>query len=104
MLVPCCAARCLLNREFFEYRSQRGLRTVYHKGSLARPIAAKMLCRYAGLTQREVADVFEIKTGAAVSTQLKRLKEAAAYRPDVAPLLKRTDRRVRQLLRSTFKF
>jgi len=69
----------------------------YHKGSLARPIAAKMLCKYGGLTQRAVAQTFGIKTGAAVSIQLKRLREAAG-RPAVKRLLRRIDRRIRNAL------
>ena len=69
----------------------------YHRDSLIRPIAAKMLCKYGGLTQREVADLFGIKSGAAVSIQLKRLKETAANRPDVARLLGRLDRQLQKL-------
>ena len=48
------------------------------RGSLLRPIAAKMLCQYAGLTQRQAADLLGLSTGAAVSMQLKSLAAAAA--------------------------
>jgi len=41
--------------------------------SLARPLAAKALCDYAGLTQREVAGLFGLSSGGAVSKQLARL-------------------------------
>lgn len=42
------------------------------KSSLRR-VAARFLCRYAGLTQREVTDVLKIGTGAAISCQLRKL-------------------------------
>jgi len=48
------------------------------KGSLLRPVTAKMLCRYAGLTQRQAGELLDLSTGAAVSIQLKRLAAAAA--------------------------
>jgi len=48
------------------------------KGSLLRPITAKMLCRYSGLTQRQAGELLDLSTGAAVSIQLKRLAAAAA--------------------------
>jgi putative transposase len=41
--------------------------------SIARPVAARMLCKHAGLNQREAADVLGYGTGAAVSYQLKKL-------------------------------
>jgi len=50
------------------------------KGSPLRPITAKMLCRYAGLTQRQTADVLGLSTGATVSMQLKTPRAAAEAR------------------------
>ena len=47
------------------------------RDSLARPLAAKALCEYAGLTQREIADVFHLSSGGAVSKQLARLSTLA---------------------------
>ena len=41
--------------------------------SLARPLAAKALCDYSGMTQREVAKLFNLSSGTAVSKQLARL-------------------------------
>ena len=35
-----------------------------------------MLCRHAGLTQREAAELLNLATGAAVSAQLKKLPQA----------------------------
>jgi putative transposase len=43
------------------------------RGGWVRPVAARMLCRYSGLTQREVAEMLKLKTGAAVSAQMRRL-------------------------------
>ncbi len=43
------------------------------RDSLVRPLAAKALCDYSGLTQREVADIFNLSSGAAVSKQLAKL-------------------------------
>ena len=48
------------------------------RGSLLRPITAKMLCRYSGLTQRQAGEFLNLSTGAAVSIQLKTLAAAAA--------------------------
>ena len=46
------------------------------RGSPLRPVAARMLCRHAGLTQREAAELLDLSTGAAVSLQLKKLAQA----------------------------
>jgi REP element-mobilizing transposase RayT len=48
-----------------------------------RALLAKALVEQAGLTQREAAEVMGLKTGAAVSIQLRRLREAV---PQDAPL------------------
>jgi len=46
-------------------------------------VLAKALVEHAGMTQREPAGVMGLKTGAAVSIQLRRLQEAL---PEEAPL------------------
>jgi putative transposase len=48
---------------------------VRHRDSIVRPVAAKALCDYSGLTQREVAVVLNLTSGTAVSKQLRRLGE-----------------------------
>ena len=48
------------------------LRKTQYK-SCARPVAARMLCKYAGMNQRGAADELGYGTGASVSYQLKRL-------------------------------
>ncbi len=44
------------------------------RNSILRGIAARVLCRFAGLTQREAAGVLGMKTGAAVGQHLERLR------------------------------
>ena len=44
-------------------------------GSLARPVAALMLRKHAGLTQRDAGKVLGYGTGAAVSLQLRRVRD-----------------------------
>ena len=38
-------------------------------------LAARMLCKYAGLTQRDAAQVLGVNSGAAVSSQQRKLAE-----------------------------
>jgi REP element-mobilizing transposase RayT len=45
------------------------------RDSMIRPLAARALCKYCGLTQRQVAEILNLSSGAAVSHQLKRLAE-----------------------------
>jgi REP element-mobilizing transposase RayT len=58
----------VLDVELDEFKRRR-------HGSPLRAIAARYLIRYAGQSQRDVADYLVIGTGAAVSDQLKRLPE-----------------------------
>lgn len=55
-----------------------------------RAIAARVLCQYAGLTQREAADALGIRTGSAISHQLQKLDRLL----EEDPRLKRTVNRV----------
>ena len=45
------------------------------RNSPARAVASRMLCDYGGLTQRQAADVLGLRSGAAVSAQLRKLTE-----------------------------
>ena len=45
------------------------------RDSLNRAVASRMLCDYGGLTQRQVADILGLHSGAAVSAQLRKLTE-----------------------------
>ncbi len=46
-----------------------------------RAVASRMLCDYGGLTQRQVADVLGLRSGAAVSAQLHKLAEQVKTDP-----------------------
>ena len=52
------------------YRRQRN--------SMVRPVTARMLCKYAGMTQRDVAKVLRLTGGSAVSLQLRKLNDRLA--------------------------
>ena len=67
------------------------------RGSLARPLVAHLLCKYAGLTQRQVAETLGLGTGAAVSIQLKNLREALARDRRLKETLARVDHRLQSL-------
>ncbi len=61
-----------------------------------RAVAARMLCRYGGLTQRDAARQLGLRTGVAVSCQLKRLDQLldsdAKLTRDVQRIEKRLER------------
>ena len=48
---------------------------VRRRNCVLRAVAARMLCKYAGLTQRETADVLGVSSSATVSKQQERLAE-----------------------------
>jgi REP element-mobilizing transposase RayT/transposase-like protein len=68
------------------------------RGSMARPLAAHLLCKYAGLTQRQVAETLGLGTGAAVSIQLKNLREALARDRRLQETLAQAERHLEPLL------
>lgn len=70
----------MLNVEPVDFQERR-------RNSDLRGIAARVLCRYAGLTQREAAGVLNMKTGAAVGQQLQRLQSRLATDPHLRRLL-----------------
>jgi hypothetical protein len=45
------------------------------KDSMVRPVAARMLSQYGGLTQRQAAEIVGVSSGAAVCFQIRRLNE-----------------------------
>jgi hypothetical protein len=51
------------------------------RNSDLRCIAARLLCRFAGLTQRDAAAVLGMKTGAAVGLQIRRLEARLTSEP-----------------------
>jgi hypothetical protein len=69
--------------------------TRQRRDSLVRPLIAKMLCKYAGLSQRGVADRMGLASGAAVSQQLKRLEQAAGGSRELRRQIQVLDARLR---------
>ena len=55
-----------INRQTLEVRQ---------RNSFTRAIAAKALCENCGMTQRQAAEVLSLRTGVAVSCQLRKLSE-----------------------------
>jgi len=54
---------------------ERGALLRRRRDSLDRAVASRMLCDYGGLTQRQVAEILRLHSGAAVSAQLRKLTE-----------------------------
>jgi len=60
-----------------------------------RPLAAMMLGKYGGLTQREVADEMRLNTGSAVSFQVRKLKGAMASDKHLLDTVSRIEKMLR---------
>ncbi len=67
-----------------------------HGSGWARPVAARMLTCYAGMSQREVAQVLGVGTGAAVSIQLRRIEEALGGDPSLRSQVEAIERRLEE--------
>ena len=52
----------------------------------------RYLTRYAGLTQRGVADILGVSTGVAVSLQLRRFEELVAENPKLRAQARKCDK------------
>jgi hypothetical protein len=78
-------------------------RVVYNRqrGSFIRPVAAQMLCKFAGLTQREVAGVLNLKSGVAVSCQLRKLHKAASVNEELKKMLAKISAKLQTLQNET---
>ncbi len=74
----------------------RSLLMTRQRDSLSRPVAAKALCDHAGMTQREVAEVFNLSSGGAVSKQLSRLGKKAKQDTALSRTLAKIDRTIRK--------
>jgi hypothetical protein len=59
-----------------------------------RAIATRMLCRYGGLTQREAARELGLRTGVAVSCQIKLLTRLINTDTKLAKVVRRIERRL----------
>ncbi len=60
-------------------------------GSVARSVAALLLCKHAGLNQRDVASCLEMGSGSAVCQQLKTLRARLAHDPELSACLARIE-------------
>lgn len=67
------------------------------RNSPLRPVAAKLLLRYAGLTQRNVAEVLGMSTGAAVSVQTKKYEPWLCRDKRLAKLVQRIESRLNEM-------
>ena len=57
------------------------------RGSMARPIAAHVLCKHCGMTRQAAAEALGLTTGAAVTAQLRALRTALDKDPKLAETL-----------------
>lgn len=67
------------------------------KDSFGRAIAARMLCTYSGLSQREIGARLKWGTGAAVSMQMKKLRTAMARNRTLQNQVEGIEKRLRKM-------
>ena len=79
-----------------EFQVEQGTLRHRKRGSYVRPVAAKMLCKYSGLTQRQVAAMLNVSSGAAVSLQLKKLDKALLRDRQLRKQVARIEKAVRK--------
>lgn len=70
------------------------------RGTSYRPVTAKMLFQYCGMTQREIADFLVLKTGAAVSAQISKANEMELTSREIKKDLKELQNRFNDLKRN----
>jgi len=75
-----------------------------HRDGRVRPAVALMLCKYAGLTQRQAAERLGMKTGVAVSHQISRLKIRLENDNELRAKLHRIDSTLANRLKSTMYY
>ena len=68
------------------------------KGTAYRPFAARYLTRYAGLSQRDVAAILGVSTGAAISLQLRRFEALLTDNRNLRSLAKKCDKALSALI------
>ena len=72
--------------------------TCRRRDSMIRPLAAQALCQYCDLTQRQVAEILNLRSGAAISHQLKRLAECITEDSSLRRKHEKIARRIQRLL------
>ena len=65
--------------------------------SWSRAIAVRMLCRYAGCSRREAADVLQMGSGAAASLQHSQLSEAMSRQSDLRAIVRKAETKLEKL-------
>ena len=73
------------------------------RGSMARPVAAQMLSKFAGLSQRQTAEMLGLGTGAAVSMQLAKLRKILPINRSLQRAVTRIEERLEAALGSDLK-
>jgi hypothetical protein len=68
--------------------------TTRQRDSRWRAVAARMLCRYGGLTQRAAAPILGVRTGVAVSCQLRKLSQLLESDKALRERLRRIERQL----------
>ena len=71
--------------------------TERRRNSVLRAIASRLLCRYAGLTQREAAHRLCVGTGSAISRQMRKLTEQLAADRRLERRLQKAERILEQM-------
>jgi len=64
------------------------------RNSITRPVVAYALCHYAGCTQRSAAEAMGLRSGAAVSLQLKKLNEQLESDRELRSIMAKVRRRL----------
>ena len=70
------------------------------RNSVLRAVAARFLCRYAGLTQREAAARLGIGTGSAISRQMKRFSDRLSEDPGLQCRIGKVEQRLTEARRA----
>lgn len=79
-----------------EFEVDRGEILRRQRDSFLRAAAAKVLCKYGGLTQRQVSEVIDLRTGSAVSHQIRKLNNQSARNRKLDRLMNRIQARLEQ--------
>ena len=67
------------------------------RNSILRAIAGRYLCRYAGLTQREAAEILEVGSGAAISRQMRKLSEVLSKERNLKKTIRKIEDRFEEI-------
>ena len=74
----------------------REVLTRRRKDSIIRPVVAKMLCQYGGLTQRQAAGIIGVRSGVAVCLQIRKVDERMKEEKDLQRQLVKIEEQLRK--------